>query len=80
MEIIMERTYTEVHVVLTQGQDFTVEELEPDLLIGGELMNLKAESLKRITDKHGYDEWTWRGHYREEDRTVAATIRKALAV
>ena len=76
MEIIMERSYTETHVELKQGRDFTAEELEPDLLIGGELLNLKTETLERIAAAHGYGEWTWSGHYHEEDGTVQATLRK----
>lgn len=72
--------YQEVSVILQKGIDFTDDDLEGNMLVGGRLLELKSSSRGKIAYNLGFMSCQWAGHYDEESQTVRATMRKYVYI
>lgn len=70
--------YEEVSVRLQEGVDFTKEDLEGNVLVGGRLKELTSKARERIAHNNGYISMNWAGHYHPETNTVECTMRRRL--
>lgn len=72
--------YEEVHVILQEGVDFTENDLEGNILVGGRLLELTSKARGRIPFEKGYMSMEWSGHYDPETKTVACTLRNPIYI
>lgn len=67
--------YVEVHGILKEDEEFTQNDLEPNVLVGNRLMELSSRARSEIAHKLGYQQMYWSGHYDPETRTVQCSFR-----
>lgn len=69
-----------VMVQLEEDIDFTAKDLEPNMLVGGKLLELTKEYRDKVAYDKNFNRVTWSGHYDPETRTVKVEFEKDLFI
>lgn len=69
-----------VTVLLEQEVDFKEEDLLPNKLVNGKLLELSNKRLREIAYENNYLKCTWSGHFEPETKTVKAMFEKDLFI
>lgn len=78
---ISEKKYImEVGAILQEGVDFTADDLEPNALVAGRLLELSSSACRRIAYDNEYEQISWVGHYDPVSKTVKCTFKKPIYV
>lgn len=72
--------YEEVHVILQEGVDFTKDDLEGNMLVGGRLSGLSTKARGEITYNKGCTFMSWSGHYNPDTKTVECTFKNPIYI
>lgn len=80
MLISKEEFYVEVHAILEEGIDFSLNDIVPDELSGGKLKILSSEARNKVAFQNGYRSTSWSGFYNPESHTVECSFKNPLFV
>ena len=69
-----------VTVLLEQDVDFKEEDLVPNKIVNGKLLELSNKRLREIAYENNYLRPTWSGHFEPETKTVKAMFEKDLFI
>ena len=69
-----------VMVQLEEDIDFTAKDLEPNMLVGGKLLELTKEYRDKVAYDKNFNRVTWSGHYDPETKTVKVEFEKDLFI
>lgn len=67
-------------VVLEEDIDFTAKDLEPNRLVGGQLLELTKEYRDKVAFEKNFNRMTWSGHYDPDTKTVKVEFEKDLFI
>ena len=72
--------FEEVHAILQEGVDFTQEDLEGNMLVGGRLKELTSKARNEIATRNGYQQMYWSGHYNSDTETINCTFKNPIYI